>query len=59
MLSLFLFNDLDFVCDVIKPFQRPLTLSSQLVRDCEVVEAFPYDTAPRYLLRDRDGKYGA
>ena len=25
----------------------------------QVVEAFPFDTAPRYLLRDRDGKYGA
>jgi putative transposase len=25
----------------------------------QVIEAFPYDTAPRYLLRDRDGSYGA
>jgi len=24
----------------------------------QVVEAFPFDTAPRYLLRDRDGIYG-
>ena len=24
----------------------------------QLVEAFPFDTAPRYLLRDRDGKYG-
>jgi putative transposase len=24
----------------------------------EIVEAFPWDTAPRYLLRDRDGLYG-
>lgn len=24
----------------------------------QMVEAFPYDTAPRYLLRDRDGIYG-
>ena len=24
----------------------------------QIVEAFPFDTAPRYLLRDRDGKYG-
>ncbi|MFC1665422.1 integrase core domain-containing protein [Pseudomonadota bacterium] len=24
----------------------------------QVVEAFPFDTAPRYLLRDHDGKYG-
>ena len=24
----------------------------------QIVEAFPWDTAPRYLLRDRDGKYG-
>jgi hypothetical protein len=23
------------------------------------VEAFPWDTAPRYLLRDRDAVYGA
>ena len=25
----------------------------------QVREAFPYDTAPRYLLRDRDGIFGA
>jgi putative transposase len=25
----------------------------------QVVEAFPWDQAPRYLLRDRDGIYGA
>jgi putative transposase len=25
----------------------------------QLVEAFPWDTAPRYLLRDRDGVYGA
>ena len=25
----------------------------------QIVEAFPYDTAPRYLLRDRDGIYGS
>ena len=25
----------------------------------QIVEAFPWDTAPRYLLRDRDGTYGA
>jgi putative transposase len=24
----------------------------------QVVEPFPFDAAPRYLLRDRDGKYG-
>ena len=24
----------------------------------QLVEAFPFDTAPQYLLRDRDGKYG-
>lgn len=24
----------------------------------QIVQAFPYDTAPRYLLRDRDGVYG-
>ena len=24
----------------------------------EIVEAFPWDTAPRYVLRDRDGLYG-
>jgi transposase InsO family protein len=25
----------------------------------QVIEAFPWDTAPRYLLRDRDASYGA
>jgi hypothetical protein len=25
----------------------------------QIVEAFPWDTAPRYVLRDRDGIYGA
>ena len=25
----------------------------------QIVEAFPWDTAPKYLLRDRDGIYGA
>jgi transposase InsO family protein len=24
----------------------------------QIVEAFPWNTAPKYLLRDRDGKYG-
>jgi transposase InsO family protein len=24
----------------------------------QIVEEFPWDTAPKYLLRDRDGKYG-
>ena len=24
----------------------------------QIVEAFPWETAPRYLLRDRDGIYG-
>jgi len=24
----------------------------------QVVEAFPWDTAPKYLMRDRDGIYG-
>ena len=24
----------------------------------QAVEAFPWDNAPRYLLRDRDGVYG-
>jgi transposase InsO family protein len=24
----------------------------------QIVEAFPWDTAPRYLIRDRDGSYG-
>ncbi|UCF07074.1 MAG: transposase [bacterium] len=24
----------------------------------QIIQAFPWDTAPRYLLRDRDGKYG-
>ena len=25
----------------------------------QIVEAFPWDTAPNYLLRDRDGVYGS
>ena len=25
----------------------------------QVTEAFPWDTAPRYLLRDRDASYGS
>jgi len=25
----------------------------------QIIEAFPWDTAPRYLLRDRDGIYGS
>jgi hypothetical protein len=25
----------------------------------QMTEAFPWDTAPRYLLRDRDASYGA
>jgi len=24
----------------------------------QITEAFPYDTAPKYLIRDRDGIYG-
>jgi len=24
----------------------------------QIVEAFPWDTAPKYMLRDRDGKFG-
>jgi putative transposase len=24
----------------------------------QIIEAFPYDTVPRYLIRDRDGIYG-
>ena len=24
----------------------------------QIVEAFPWDSAPTYLLRDRDGKFG-
>jgi len=36
------------------------TLRPQCIRifGYYVVEAFPWDTAPKYLLRDRDGKYG-
>ncbi|WP_292534208.1 integrase core domain-containing protein [Methylocystis sp.] len=26
---------------------------------CQMTEAFPWDTAPRYLLRDRDASYGS
>jgi len=25
----------------------------------QITEAFPWDTAPRYLLRDRDASYGS
>jgi hypothetical protein len=25
----------------------------------QVIDAFPWDTAPRYLLRDRDASYGS
>ncbi len=25
---------------------------------CQITEVFPWDTAPRYLLRDRDASYG-
>lgn len=25
----------------------------------QITEAFPWDQAPRYLIRDRDGSYGA
>ena len=25
---------------------------------CQAIEAFPWNTAPRYLLRDRDASYG-
>jgi transposase InsO family protein len=25
----------------------------------QIIEAFPWDTAPKYLLRDRDGIYGS
>ena len=25
----------------------------------QIVQAFPWETVPRYLLRDRDGIYGA
>ncbi len=32
---------------------RPAAWTAQ-----QIVEAFPWDTAPRYLLRDRDGLYG-
>jgi len=24
----------------------------------QLIQAFPFDTAPRYLIRDRDGVYG-
>jgi hypothetical protein len=24
----------------------------------QIIEAFPYDTVPKYLIRDRDGIYG-
>jgi hypothetical protein len=31
---------------------------TQLWLSCQMTEAFPWDTAPRYLLRDRDKSYG-
>ena len=34
------------------PLEEALPLAQQMV------EAFPFDTAPRYLIRDRDGIYG-
>jgi len=34
--------------------RRALPLSGSLVRS----QAFPWDQAPRYLIRDRDGAYG-
>ena len=37
-------------------FTRDLVHDSR--HDLQIVEAFPWDTAPRYLLRDRDGVYG-
>jgi len=51
---------------------RPLPVPARNVVEAEIVtanptaewtarqitEAFPYDTAPRYMIRDRDGVYG-
>ena len=35
------------------------TYARQLIISCETAEAFPWDEAPRYLIRDRDAIYGA
>ena len=39
---------------------KPLpTANGTQSHDQQIVDAFPWDTAPRYMLRDRDGIYGA
>jgi hypothetical protein len=37
----------------------PLLFPTDAWLSRQVTEAFPWDTAPRYLLRDRDASYGA
>src|SRR5262245_47584749 len=39
-------------------FQHHRTSHSPLGTAQQIVEAFPDNTAPRYLIRDRDGVYG-
>ena len=51
-----LFAVLNTVLSLFKS-QRQLALENLALRQ-QLVEAFPFDTAPRYLLRDRDGVYG-
>jgi hypothetical protein len=34
------------------------TVSKYMIRPQQIVEAFPWDTAPIYLVRDNDGAYG-
>ena len=40
------------------PPDRPLQHPTAEWTAQQMVEAFPFDTAPRYLIRDRDGIYG-
>src|SRR5277367_6322560 len=37
---------------------KPIISATAAWLSRQVTEAFPWDTAPRYLLRDRDASYG-
>src|SRR5258708_22772919 len=41
-----------------RPPRSTLFPYTTLFRSRQVIEAFPYDTAPRWLVRDRDAIYG-
>ncbi len=46
-------------CDQIMNLERvPDSISSERALARQMTEAFPWDTAPRFLLRDRDASYG-